>query len=92
MHERMGKTNRDIFDVWFFFKNQWPVNNKIVELRTGVPYKTFLQNCIHDLEKMGDRGILSGIGELLNAQQKVWAKTMLRSETIFFLKLAAEQA
>ncbi len=42
MHERIGKTNRDIFDVWFFFKNNWPVNQKIVELRTNMTYKSFL--------------------------------------------------
>lgn len=90
MHERIGKTNRDIFDVWFFFKNHWPVNQRIVELRTDMAYKTFLHICIKELEKMGNRGILSGIGELLDEKQKVWAKANLRDETIFLLKLAAE--
>lgn len=90
MHERIGKTNRDIFDVWFFLKHHWPVNKKIVELRTGMIYKTFLQTCIADLEKMSNRGILSGIGELLDEKQKAWAKASLRDETIFLLKLAVE--
>ncbi len=88
MHERIGKTNRDIFDVWFFFKNNWPINNKIVELRTNMPYKSFLQICINDLEKMGNRTILSGIGELLNSHQKNWVKSQLLDETIFLLKQA----
>lgn len=88
MHERIGKTNRDIFDVWFFLSNHWMINKNIVTLRTGMPYKAFLQVCIEDLETMSNRGILSGIGELLNAQQKVWAKTSLLSETVFLLKLA----
>lgn len=91
MHERIGKTNRDIFDVWFFLKNNWPVNTKIIELRTGMDYKVFLQTCIKELENMGNRGILSGIGELLDAQQKAWAKSKLRDETIFLLKLAANK-
>jgi predicted nucleotidyltransferase component of viral defense system len=89
MHERIGKTNRDIFDVWFFFKNNWPVNKKIVELRTGMAYKEFLKLCIADLEKMSNRGILSGIGELLNGKQKEWVKSKLREDTIFLLTLAA---
>lgn len=90
MHERIGKTNRDIFDVWFFFKNSWPVNKKIVELRTNMSYTAFLQTCIKELENMSNRGILSGIGELLSEKQKVWAKAHLRDETIFLLKLAVE--
>lgn len=92
MHERIGKTNRDIFDVWFFFHNNWPVNTKIVELRTHMPYKDFLQVCINDLEKTSNRGILSGIGELLDEKQKLCAKSKLLPETIFLLKLAQSNA
>lgn len=88
MHERIGKTNRDIFDVWFFFHNNWPINKKIVEQRTDMSYKAFLQICINDLETMSNRNILSGIGELLDEKQKTWAKSKLLPETIFLLKLA----
>jgi len=88
MHERIGKTNRDIFDVWFFLNSNWTINKTIVEQRTKMPYKTFLQICINDLEKMNNRTILSGIGELLTERQKAWVKTHLISETLFYLKLA----
>ncbi len=91
MHERIGKTNRDIFDVWFFLKNNWPINQKIVELRTGMDYLDFLNVCIKDLEKTSNRGILSGIGELLNLQQKNWVKENLLKDTIFLLKLKSDQ-
>lgn len=87
MHERMGKTNRDIFDVWYFLQKEWPVNKEIVESRTGMNFKQFLQTCIDSLDKMTDQNILSGMGELLDAKQKDWARTKLRSETIFLLKL-----
>jgi hypothetical protein len=50
----------------------------------------FLQKCIDELEGMSDRGILSGIVELLNAKQKLWAKEKLRSDTIFLLRLKLE--
>jgi len=92
MHERISKTNRDIFDVWFFFHNNWPLNTGIVELRTNMIYRDFLQVCINDLEKMDNRGILSGIGELLNEKQKAWAKAKLISNTIFALNLALNNA
>ncbi|RJR13798.1 nucleotidyl transferase AbiEii/AbiGii toxin family protein [Candidatus Parcubacteria bacterium] len=90
MYERIGKTNRDIFDVWYFLQNEWPVNKKIVEERTGMSFKEFLQKCIDLLEKMSDQNILSGMGELLDAKQKDWARAKLRTETIFLLKLKLE--
>lgn len=90
MYERIGKTNRDIFDIWYFLNNNWPVNKTIVEKRTALAYKEFLIKCIDALEKSSDRNILSGMGELLDAKQKSWAKSKLRPETIFLLKLALE--
>lgn len=90
MLERIGQANRDIYDVWFFLHNHWPVNKKIIESRTELRYNQFLQKCIEHLEKITDRNILSGIGELLDEKQKAWAKSNLRKETIFLLKLALD--
>ncbi len=88
MHERIGKANRDIFDVWFFLRNNWPINKKIIQERTNMTYKEFLRLVIKELENMNNRSILSGIGELLNEKQKVWVKASLLADTIFLLKLA----
>ena len=90
MYERIGKTNRDIFDVYFFLKDNWPVNKQIVEKRTGMTYKEFLQKNIELLEKTTDRNIFSGMGELLDEKQKAWVKSKLRTETIFLMKLALD--
>ena len=90
MYERMGKANRDIFDVWFFGQKDWPINKEIVEKRTEVPFKDFLQKCIEALEKLPDRDILAGMGELLDEKQKAWVKAKLRTEVIFQLKLRLE--
>ncbi|MBI5222132.1 MAG: nucleotidyl transferase AbiEii/AbiGii toxin family protein [Candidatus Magasanikbacteria bacterium] len=87
MYERIGKTSRDIFDVWYFLQNEWPVNKKIVEERTSMSFKEFLRKCINSLENMTDQNILSGMGELLDAKQKDWVRAKLRTETIFLLKL-----
>jgi predicted nucleotidyltransferase component of viral defense system len=88
MYERIGRANRDIFDVWFFLNSSWPVNRKIIEQRMHMPYSEFLKKCIEDLEKISDRNILSGIGKLLSEKQKTWAKVKLRTETLFLLQLA----
>ena len=61
-------------DVWFFLKNNWPINEKIIEKRTNLSMKQFLKKCINLLEGISDRGILSGVGELLDAKQKMWVK------------------
>ncbi|MBN1662495.1 MAG: nucleotidyl transferase AbiEii/AbiGii toxin family protein [Deltaproteobacteria bacterium] len=90
MYERIGKTSRDVYDVWFFMKNQWPINKEIVEKRAGIPYKKVLQQCITQAEKLSDRNVLRGLGELLSDRQKDWARTKLCSDTIFLLKLSLE--
>lgn len=90
MLERIGNVNRDIFDTYFFLKNNWPINKQIIEKRTGLSMHQFLKKCIQELESMSDRGMLSGLGELLDAKQKAWVKEKLRTETIFLLKVKLE--
>jgi len=91
MYERIGKTNRDIFDIQFFLAHDWPVNKKIVEDRMVVTYKEFLEKSISVMEKFDDGDILAGMGELLTEKQKAWAKAKLKSEALFSLRLALEK-
>lgn len=87
MYERIGKANRDIYDVWFFLKNNWPINKAIIEKRTEMNLKEWLPQCIDLLEKMDNRNILAGLGEVLDEKQKAWVKTKLKGDTLFLLKL-----
>lgn len=89
-YERIGKANRDIYDIWFFFVNNWPINQELVEKRTKMPFKEFLETCCQLLEKMDDKNILSGMGEVLDEKQKIWVKNKLREELLFQLKLYLE--
>ncbi len=86
-HERIGKTSRDIYDVWFFLQHRFPINQAIIQERSEMPFDEFLRTCIERLEKMSNRRILDGIGELLTPNQKNWAKAKLREDTISLLKL-----
>ena len=43
MLERKKTANRDVFDVWHFLKNRWPINNEIVELRTKIKLRRFFE-------------------------------------------------
>ena len=90
MHERVGKTSRDIYDVWFFLEKRWPINKKIVEKRAEMSFTELMEKCIEQLEKMNNRNILDGLGDLLTEPQKDWARAKLRVETIFLLKARLE--
>lgn len=85
MYERVGKTSRDIYDVYFFAKNNWPINRDLVERRAEMPFRDFLGKCILLLEKMNNKRILDGLGEVLLESQKDWVRDKLRTETIFLL-------
>ena len=87
MYERIGKTSRDIFDIYYFSQNNWPINRQIVENRSGLSFKETLVKCISLLEKMDNRHILDGLGGQLTQSQKDWARAKLKSDTIFLLKV-----
>lgn len=87
MYERIGKTSRDIYDVWFFLENRFPINQDIVEQRAGMPFDKVIDECVNKLEKLSARKILDGVGELLSEGRKDWARAKLREETISLLLL-----
>lgn len=90
MYERVGKTSRDVYDIHFFIKNNWPINKKLVEDRAGKPFIDVVSTCVNLLEKMDNRHILDGLGEMLTESQKDWARAKLRTDTIFLLKIWQE--
>lgn len=90
MHERVGKTSRDIYDVWFFLENRWPINKEIVEQRAKMPFCELMEKCIGQMEKIDNKNILVGLGEFLTEPQKDWVRAKLRTETIFLLKARLE--
>lgn len=87
MYDRIGKTSRDIFDVEYFAKNNWDINKKIVEHRSGVKFKELIIKCIEKLERLNNKHILDGLGELMDESQKDKARARLKNDTIFSLKV-----
>lgn len=87
LNERKKTANRDIFDVWYFLKNNWDINEKIVEKRTKTDFRKYIRMVIKTIEKRNNREILSEIGELLNRKQKIWVKDKLKKDVIFLLRL-----
>ena len=87
MYERIGRTNRDIFDVWFFLDHHWLINDAIITQRTKMSLKVFVQRCNDALGTIDNTKILDGLGDLLTPKQKIWARAHLLEDTIFQLKL-----
>ncbi|MEK7664731.1 MAG: nucleotidyl transferase AbiEii/AbiGii toxin family protein [Patescibacteria group bacterium] len=77
---------RDIYDIWFFAKNNWDININVVKARTGKSIREYLADCITVVERVKDNEILRGLGEIISEKEKVWAKTNLRKETVLLLK------
>jgi len=90
MTERHKVVNRDIYDVHFFLKKNGEINREIVEKRSGMKFTDYLKKCIKFVEGLPNRGILSGMGELLDEKQKAWAKAQLKEDLLFLLKLKLE--
>jgi predicted nucleotidyltransferase component of viral defense system len=88
--DRNSIAGRDIFDCWFFMKNQSPVNKEIVESRMNVPLADYIQKCIDRLEQVNDKSLLQGAGELMDDEMKKFVRTKLRTETIGFLRIYKE--
>lgn len=77
---------RDIYDIWFFGKNNWDINTEVIKTRTNKTLPKQLAGCITLIEGVKDNKILQGLGELLGEKDKVWVKDHLREEVIFILK------
>jgi hypothetical protein len=90
--ERKSVANRDFFDLWFFMKNNWEVNREIVEVRTGMEFNKYLKDCIKKVERIDERYILQGLGEILDEKDKKWAKENLKRDLLFYLRLYLEKS
>lgn len=88
--ERKKPASRDLFDLWFFLKNNWEINKEIVEKRTKIKIKKYLKKCLKFIGEVNKKHILAGMGELLDEKTKNWIKKNLKKDLLFLLKLKAE--
>ncbi|MBU4370000.1 nucleotidyl transferase AbiEii/AbiGii toxin family protein [Patescibacteria group bacterium] len=88
--ERKQIANRDIFDIWWFAKNNWDINKKIVESRTKKKFKNYLKQCIKAVGRIDNKYILQGLGDIIDERQKIWVKENLKKDTLFLLNFYLE--
>jgi predicted nucleotidyltransferase component of viral defense system len=88
--DRNAIANRDVFDCWFFMQKQTPVNKEIIESRMGMIYTEYLQKCIEQLESISGKGLLQGMGELMDDKMKKFVRNKMWTEVIGLLKFYKE--
>ena len=89
--KRKKLANRDIFDLYYFFSNRWEINEDIIKSRTGKDLNEYLKSCIECVGKVNNNQILQGLGELVDEKQKIWTKSNLKKEVLFFLNFYNEE-
>lgn len=82
--------SRDLFDLWFFLKNEWEINEESFKNKTGLSLKQGLKKAVLKLKNIKIKQLLRGVGELLKEKQKYWVKENLKNELLFYLKLYLE--
>lgn len=81
--ERKKTASRDFYDIYFFFKEGWPINEDLIKLRTGKTLKNYLPELEKFIEKgLSNKNILQGMGELLSEKEKIWVKNNLKNELL----------
>lgn len=81
---------RDVYDIWFFLKNKWPINKAIIKEKTGLPLDKAIEKTIKKVSGLSKNQLLHGLGDLLDTKQKTWVKEKLIDETVFYLRLYQE--
>lgn len=81
---------RDMFDLWFFLKNEWPINEEFLKEKSGLSLAQALKKAQSLVKGVKKTELLAGMGELLDNKQKAWVREKLRDETVFYLRLYQE--
>jgi predicted nucleotidyltransferase component of viral defense system len=79
--DRKKFASRDVFDVWYFLSRPGvEVNYDLIRERLGLTPKQLYKKVLERVNKKRGESLLQGMGELLDAEQKVWVKDKLIGE------------
>ena len=81
-------TNRDIYDIYFFLKNGFDINEWVVFERTGMSVNKLLEETKNKLLKLPKNyKILDWLWEVLSLEQKNYTKNFLVRDLIWFIDM-----
>lgn len=79
--------NRDLYDIYFFFREKFPINEALITERTWLSLSEFLQKLIKILpKKFKENTVLKDLWEVLSDKQKSRVKKNLVKESIQQIK------
>ena len=85
--DRRISVSRDLFDVNYFLKLNFPLNEALIFERTGKSKKEYIEYLVKYIRNnYNEKNVLHGLGEVLDKHQKIWAKNNLINETISILE------
>ena len=84
---RPKTANRDVFDIWYFLKNNWEIDEKVIKSKGKTNTDKLIKKSIIRIENIKDNEILHGLGDLLNNSTKDWVKNNLKTETLLELRM-----
>lgn len=89
--DRENLANRDVYDVHFFFRKLFDVNEAVVLERTGKSLKEYYAFLLDFLKReVEGKNLLQGLGEVIDAKQKAFVKEKMLKELegVLALKIA----
>lgn len=88
---RKTTASRDIFDLHYFFSQNWDISAEIIKQRTGKSPDEYSKDCLKLIEKFNNKNILHGLGELMDEKQKNWVRKNLKKDLLFLIKAHLEK-
>jgi len=81
-------TNRDIYDIYFFLKNSWEINDWVITERTWKTTNEILLEIKNKLSKLPDNyKILDWLWEVLSTEQKNFTKNFLVKRLVWLIDM-----
>lgn len=78
---------RDMYDTWYFLKENWPIDGEFLKEKTGLSLNKALEEAQKRIKGLKKTELLAGLGDLLDNKQKAFVKEKLIGELMFQLKL-----
>jgi hypothetical protein len=76
--DRKEIQNRDLYDAYFMFEKSFPIDDRIIKLRTNLSTAKYLEKISKLIgNKKVRKNILDGLGNTLPSKKRKWAKENL---------------
>lgn len=79
---------RDMFDLWYFLKEEWQIDARVLRENTNMGLTEALEKARDRVKVVAKNELLAGLGELLeDERQKTFVRYKLQDELVFRLNL-----